>query len=429
MRPSLSVVLAWLSLVVVPVPAAAQALRTCSTVSQNLTVREVMEDYYLWYQSIPDVDPVRFNSPEAYLDAIRYLPLDRSFSYITSREATDAYYNNSQFIGFGVSLRIEASDMRVQQVYADSPAAEAGLARGDRILAINGRSVERLVADNAVNDAWGPSVIGTEVSVEYDTRGGERRRAAMVKRLVTIPTVSLTRTFDVDGRRTGYFELRNFVEPSFDALDRAVASLLEAGVSELVIDLRYNGGGLVDVAVHLAGLVGGAAARGQVFGEMRHNDKHVADDETIRFPSEAQGFELRRLVIITTGASASASELLINGLRPFLPVIVVGDATYGKPVGQYGFNFCDKTLAAVAFSIVNARGEGDYFDGIPADCRAPDDIEHEMGDAEEASLAEALHVVRTGACSSAATLGTERQRAPIERGRPLTGWQALVNAY
>jgi C-terminal peptidase prc len=415
-------------LIAVVAPAEAQSVGSCSPASQNLTVRDIMEEHYLWYQHIPDVDPTQYRSPEAYLDVIRYRSLDETFSYITSRAATEAYYNDSQFIGVGVSTRINGSEMQVLQVYDGSPASEGGLARGHRIREINGRSVERIIASGDVDEAWGPSTIGTEVNVVYETRSGERRAARMVKRSVTIPTVSFTRVFDIDGRKTGYLELRNFVEPSYAALDGAFASFREAGASELVLDLRYNGGGLVDVAVHLAGLVGGAAARGQVFGEMVHNDKNTSENETIRFPSESSGLELTRLIVVTTRASASASELVINGLRPYLSVVVVGDTTYGKPVGQYGFNFCDKTLAAVAFSIVNARGEGDYFDGISADCVAADDIEHDMGDQAEASLSEALRFVRTGACSATAASGLARP-APFERGARLTGWRALVNAY
>ena len=131
--------------------------------------------------------------------------------------------------------------------------------------------------------------------------------------------------------------------------------------------------------------------------------------------------------MIATRSSASASELVINSLRPFIPVTVIGDRTYGKPVGQYGIDFCDKVLAPVAFSLVNANGQGDYFDGIAADCAAPDDIEHDLGAADEGSLFEALHVIRTGSCS-ATTDVSRKLRAPagVERA---TGWQSLINAH
>jgi len=134
-------------------------------------------------------------------------------------------------------------------------------------------------------------------------------------------------------------------------------------------------------------------------------------------------------VVITTRASASASELVINALRPFMPVVVVGDTTYGKPVGQYSIPFCDKVLHPVAFSLRNADGAADYFAGIPATCAAADDAEHQLGDPAEASLAEALTYVRTDACSPKPSRAA-RTQSGVARGtfRP-TGFRALVNAW
>ena len=106
---------------------------SCSGAGQNLFVRDTLQELYLWYRELPAVDPARFDSPEAYLEAVRYRPLDTSFSYITSRAANDAFYSDSQYIGLGLSTSLSGSEMRVLQVFADSPAAEAGLARGARI--------------------------------------------------------------------------------------------------------------------------------------------------------------------------------------------------------------------------------------------------------------------------------------------------------
>jgi C-terminal processing protease CtpA/Prc len=165
-----------------------------------------------------------------------------------------------------------------------------------------------------------------------------------------------------------------------------------------------------------------------VFATYRHNDKQSARNETLRFDDATIDLRLSRLFVITTRSSASASELVINSLRPHLPVIVIGDATYGKPVGQYGFNFCDKVLAPVSFSLVNAEGNGDFFDGIPPDCTAADDVEHDLGSADEGSLAEALHFIRTGSCSVPRSTGARTLRATFEPQRP-TGWQSVVNAH
>ena len=412
----------------VPAPAAAQSgPRNCTRLNQNLFVRDVLDEYYLWYQELPQVNPANYASPEAYLDAVRFRPLDETFSYITSRAANDAFYGESQFVGFGFSTQISGQELRILQVFPDSPASEAGLSRGDRIVQIDGRSVSQLIDSGAIGTAFGASEPGVTSAIVFRTRAGDERRATMTKRVVTIPTVSLTRTFQVDGRTVGYLFFRNFVNPSVQALDDAFAALREAGATELVLDERYNGGGLVDVAVHLGSLIGGVPTQGRVFATFQHNDKNGDLNEDLRFETApAQALNLSRLFVITTRSSASASELVINSLRAYIPVVVIGDSTYGKPVGQYGFPFCDKVLAPVAFKLVNADGQGDFFGGIEPTCRAGDDIEHDLGSAEEASLAEALAYVRTGACRTTSTSRALRAAAPPPRA---TGWQSLVNAH
>ena len=123
--------------------------------------------------------------------------------------------------------------------------------------------------------------------------------------------------------------------------------------------------------------------------------------------------------------------MIVNALRPFIPVVTVGSTTYGKPVGQYGINFCDKVLYPVAFTLRNANGEGDYFDGFPPTCPAADDLSHQIGDPAEGSLAEALVFIRTGACTPRPPEETVAEPARAGRhGLPrATGFQSIVNAW
>jgi C-terminal processing protease CtpA/Prc len=402
---------------------------SCTTTSQNLWVRDYLNLVYYWYQHLtPNVNPASFNSPEAYLEAVRYRPIDNYYSYIQSAAVSNAFYSDSQFIGYGFGSLTSATDILVLQVYDDSPALEAGLSRGDRIVTVNGQSVAAMVANGSIGGAFGPADIGVESTIEWLTPSGERRAARMAKRSVTIPTVSLTRLFDIDGRRVGYLFFRNFVTPSTAALNDAFASLKQAGVNELVLDLRYNGGGLVNVAQHLVSLIGGARTDGQPAFNYIHNDKiGPRENRVVRFTNPEQALNLDRLFVIATRSTASSSELVINALKPFIPVTVIGDATYGKPVGSYLQPFCDRVLAAVAFSIKNANLEGDYFDGIPADCPAPDDASHQLGDPEEGSLAEALTFIRTGACTPRTAEQSRALRLRPSMPR-LAGWASLVNA-
>jgi carboxyl-terminal processing protease len=250
----------------------------------------------------------------------------------------------------------------------------------------------------------------------------------MAKRIVTIATVSSQQVYSAGGRTVGYLFFRNFVTPSYEALDAAFSDFRGRAVEELVLDLRYNGGGLVGVAEHLASLIGGVRTDGQVFAEYVHNDKNVSRNRVTRFEPRLNALNLHRLVVITTGASASASELVINALKPFMPVIVIGSRTYGKPVGQYAIDFCDKTLAPVSFSLRNANGEGDFFGGIQPTCRAADDLDHPIGDPAETSLREALTLIASGRCSGGPSEAA-RTQANEPEVVPVKGWQSVLNAH
>jgi hypothetical protein len=421
-----------LALVLASLAASAPA-QDCSITSQNTTVYQTLQDWYYWYRFLPEASPTTFADPEALLDTVRYRPLDNTFSYISTAAASQAFYGESQYLGFGFSMKFTVGyELRVIDVFPASPASEVGFDRGSEILTINGKSVQKTYEDGEWNTIWGGEEAGYSVDVGFKNAAGEGKSGRMAKRVVTIPTVPLVTVLDAGGKKTGYLVFKNFVEPSYAALDAAFAQLRDAGATELVLDLRYNGGGLIAVAQYLGGLIGGDRTSGEVFAQYVHNDKRSDRNNAIRFPRPAAAFPLNRLIVITTRSSASASELIINALKPFMPVIVVGDNSYGKPVGQYGFRICEKMLWPVSFNVQNARNQGDYFDGFAPDCRAADDIAYALGDPREASLATALGYVGTGACPVAA-----KGRMALELDRPgpavgahrENGWQALRVAY
>src|SRR4029453_7132364 len=153
-------------------PAGAQAHPDRTIPGQNLYVRNTLQDIYLWYRELPDPNTALYTSPEAYLEAVRYRPLDTSFSYITTQASSDAFFSHSQFIGFGIGLKFEGDQLRLTEVYPESPASEAGLRRGYRIEAINGVSVADLVAGGEIGGAFGPSEIGYSILVKFRDLAG-----------------------------------------------------------------------------------------------------------------------------------------------------------------------------------------------------------------------------------------------------------------
>jgi hypothetical protein len=202
--------------------------------------------------------------------------------------------------------------------------------------------------------------------------------------------------------KVGYLDYTQFVSYSLNDLTAAVSSFAAQGASELVLDLRYNGGGDVATSRDLASLIAGARVAGQVFASLRFNDKNQARNEDFRFgvPAASMG-SLPRVFVIASGGTASASELVINGLKPFMDVVLVGETTYGKPYGFEPFDYCGTTYNAVNFESVNSLGVGGYTAGFAPTCPVADDLDHALGDPNEGRLKAALGYIATGQCPQA----------------------------
>jgi len=373
---------------------------SCAIPQQNQAVYDTLQQYYLWYEELPQLDPQGFASPEALLDALLFKPLDR-FSYITTQAEEEALFGSSQFIGLGFRSAIANGVLRTSDVFEGGPADGAGLVRGSTILAVDGvPTAELLATPGGFTAALGPAEIGYEVTLHFRNPGGAEFIETIAKAVVTIPPVSAVRIFEVNGQATGYLVFRNFVVPGIPALDSAFEQLRAAGVTQLIVDLRYNGGGLVSVLEHFANLLGSRIAPGALFAAYQHNDKNSGRDRQFLFSAEPResALDLARLVFITTPATASASEMLVNGMPPYVITATVGRETFGKPVGQLGFLFCEKVLRPVSFRTVNGLGQGDYFDGIPADCPAGDTLDVAFGQPGEASFDTAVSWLEQGFC-------------------------------
>ncbi|MGA9852813.1 MAG: S41 family peptidase [Gammaproteobacteria bacterium] len=404
----------------------------CSVTGQNQQILVIMQSWYYWNQYLPDnVDPASYSDTTSFLDALLYKPLDR-FSYVTTQAANTAFYGAGQYVGIGISEEVvNGEQLQLTDVYPGSPAASAGFVRGGYILSIGGVPVATLIADNQLDAAFGSEQVGATVSLEYQSPAGAVQTVTLTEAVVTQPNVSLVQSFNAGGRKVGYFFFQNFITPSTGELQQAFAQFQADGDNELIIDERYNGGGLLSVAQYLGSLIVGNGDAGQTFATLNYNSLHTDQDQTLSFETATNGLNLNRVVIITTDATASASELLINALKPYIDVVTVGSTTFGKPVGENGFNFCTNVLYPMTFNMLNAAGGGNYFSGIAPTCTAIDDLSQPLGSSSEASLSAALYYIANGNCGPAAA-AAERAIARAEALRPSPqkyGWQNLVNAY
>jgi len=165
------------------------------------------------------------------------------------------------------------------------------------------------------------------------------------------------------------FELKRLLREEETISDSVWMKFAQENIDEMILDLRYNGGGLIRVAGQLSTQIAGAAVEGEVFVDYKHNDKQQGQNRTSYFSLGAgiEKMDLDKVVVLTSRGSCSASELVINALEPFINVVTVGDNTCGKPVGMYPTDVCDYVVFAINFETVNAEGTGGYFDGLEVD--------------------------------------------------------------
>ncbi|WP_031440450.1 S41 family peptidase, partial [Sphingomonas sp. FUKUSWIS1] len=208
------------------------------------------------------------------------------------------------------------------------------------------------------------------------------------------------------GRNYGYINLRTFISTADPALRAAFASFRAQNVTDIVIDLRYNGGGLISIAELMTDLLGRNRATSEVSSYTTFRTEKSANNTTRFFAPQPESIAPTRVAFIGTGGTASASELVINAMIPYLHSAagLIGTNTYGKPVGQIGLDraACDDRLRVVALSTQNAARQGAYYDGlagtVEASCRAEDDIRYPLGDPREASTRQAIDFLAGRSC-------------------------------
>lgn len=398
---------------------------SCNVNDQKAFVLEAMRDVYFWNDLLPnDVDLAAFATPEELLVSLTAVqPLDR-FSFIGSAAADSARFELGEATAFGfrVSLVDEATnDVRILSVEANSPADRGGLQRGQQLLAVDGVDVATLLSGDGVSASFGPTEVGVTRTLTLRNLDDSEFDSTLVKEVITLNSVPQVRTYTIGGTTYGYIEFSTFVRPAEAELDAAFEQFNTAGITDVIIDVRYNGGGLVETAEYLGDLLGGFTSQGRIFSETLFNEENEINNRTELFELRGNSLNTSRLVFITTGGSASASEMVINSMEPEAQVDLVGSTTFGKPVGQVGLVFCDgtKILRPASFEIVNNLGEGRYFDGLPADCAADDDFTTEVGSMDDPSTAAALTLLSTGSCPVVS--GSAKAQAAPRRFVPMSG--------
>ena len=415
------------------------------TVDENNWLRSWSNDTYLWYDEIVDRDPGLYDDPLEYFDLLKTTertpsdaPKDR-FHFTYDTEDWIALSQAGESAGYGAQWtlisRSPPREAAVAYTDPDTPAFDAGVQRGARIVSIDGidfvntNDQENL---DALNDALFPESAGETHAFEFRDVGSETAHTVeLTSEIITATPVQHVGTVTSPaGATVGYMLFNDHLRTAEAGLIDAVRTFnaVPGGIEDLIIDMRYNGGGYLYIASQLGYMIAGSAATaGHDFERLQFNDKHPETNPVtgsplrpIPFYSETEAapsgrplptLDLRRVIVLTGPNTCSASESLINGLRGIdIEVIQIGEPTCGKPYGFYPTDNCGTSYFTIQFRGVNAKGFGDYSDGfVPNEgatgsgfnvpgCRAADDFSRALGDPAEGRLAAALSYRDSSTC-------------------------------
>jgi C-terminal processing protease CtpA/Prc len=368
------------------------------------TLYYLMKDVYLWYKEMPNVNKDNYSDPYKLMDAMRYKALDR-FSFV----ADYTEWNNEMsgiISGYhGIRVGVDPTGKaRIAQIYRESPMYALGVRRGWIIKSVNGIDIAAAILSNnnaAYNSAFGENKIGITNSFIFTKPNGVDTTISSAKASFTTKAVLVYDTLHLKNGIAGHVVYDQFIDPSLTDLATVFAYFKANNVSSIILDLRYNPGGSLSVAQALASYIAGSSYTGKTFSKITYNDKLTKYNTPIPFVTMANSAPVTKLVVITSRGTVSASELIINGLKPYLTVVTVGDTTLGKPIGMNVWDVGKKyVFAPITFKIVNSLDQGDYFTGIPPNKLAADDITHDFSDKRETSLKEAIYYLEHGAVST-----------------------------
>jgi len=380
-----------------------------------------MSEWYLFPETLPsDLSPTQATVDE-YLDHLtataRAQGRDRFFTSATSLAQDQAFFGSGATAGFGmrVSTEVTAGRVFISEAYEGGPALQAGIDRGTEVLAIGTsastmQTVDSIIAaggSEGITNALGASEAGVTRVLRISDVGGTREVPITKVAYEVMPVSSRygARIIDDSGKKVGYLNVRTFISSADPALRAAFAQFKAAGITEFVIDLRYNGGGLIVTAKLLGALLGGNRSPAEVFFRLAYRPGKGFKNET--FAPQPESVAPTRIAFIGTKATASMSEVMVNGFIPYLgdKMALIGTNTFGKPVGQTWIDrpACDDRVKVTAFAFENSAGKTGYFSGladfVPVSCQAGDEIARPLGDPQEASIRQALDFLAGKPCT------------------------------
>lgn len=384
-----------------------------SIANLNQTAFNISKDYYLWNNLLPATyNASTFADPDAVMTDIRQYsresgftgPVDR-WSFAMKKTEWDQLSSGMASINaatsadgdFGMEVLFHATgDLRVKKVEPASPAGAAGIHRGWRITKINGST--NITIENAqyiIDNVY----YSTSSTITFVKPDGSVVDITLAAGHYASKPLYLDTVYTAGSSKVGYMVYNSFLGDQTKAATsyaRAFSGFASAGITDLVVDLRYNGGGYVSLQEKLANYIVNQSASGGVMMKQIYNTSHSSDN-SISYFNKAGSVNLPKVYFIVGRSTASAAELLINNLKPYMDVRLIGPSnTHGKPVGFFPLEDGEWYVFPVSFKTINKNGEGNYYGGFKPNAQVADGVDKDWGDITETSLASALRNISTG---------------------------------
>lgn len=428
----------------------------CYLDHQFFFVRSLFLELYYWGDEIVDRDPRLFNTDiydYFYEDLVSDDEIapgrDKDpWSFYTRTRAFDDFFELGRETSFGFRLTFSEpfyeGDVFIAFTLAGSSADDEGLERGDKIVSVDGYSLSSSFSRDEALDLLYPSSTGESIQITVEPVSGPNRTVTVTSSSLYFPPIEGATTFNaaVSGStdaRVAYLQFNDHTDVAQDDLVQAFTDFANEGVDELILDLRYNSGGLLSVANLAASMIASNADKsGKYFARLSIRNENADPnlfpaEQFINFVNEYENqalpqLNLERVFVLTGNDSCSASEVLINGLRSIgVEVIQIGTTTCGKPYGFYGFPSCGYTYLPVAFKTFGYGNSEDYDLGLTTEstatnldielngCNVEDDFGQALGDINEARLAAAINYIFDNSCPLTLTTLNQTQSAVSQK--------------
>ena len=373
-------------------------------------------DIYIWYKNIPsNLNAQNYADPNKIMEAIRPYSIEPGFTNPVDRWSFAMLQSEWNKVSSGVEadfgMRVffrTTTDLRVASVDKNGAAGIANIKRGWKINSINGV---------AINDTSQSTFIVNTVYYSPTTRfnftlpDNSTKEVTLNSQIFTNNPFLLDSVYTYGSNKIGYFVLNSFLGDTNQVrtdFNRVFNRFATAGVNDVVIDLRYNGGGFVMLAEYMLNYLVPSAGNGQTMLTYSFNDKYTRFNSTLTYKKKGT-INLNRVFFIISKQSASASEMAINSIKPFLDVKLVGPSnTHGKPVGFYPIPVGNWYMFPVSFRTINKNNEANYFNGFAPDNISADGLDKNWGDVDEACLSKAIRYITTGAWARMAPTDMEQ---------------------